>query len=242
VLSSLLTGAPYSHLDLRPDQVLVISKVTNNKIIEITINGSHIDHYAPTNTQPTPVLKSNKKEQYELICLLASSLGEAKQKAEDNEIDSLSAAQKHKLKSLSYSQLINLVNTATNNIVDLYIHTKSLEMAIFVCKQQNKKNQIIEKLIRAGATKKFMYMEYAVTPQKYKFLRSAFNLDKAFGRPRILSEQECHKVYDIWQKNKGYKIGEIYLKIHEEINKGLNKSINIRNIATAIDQIMEQTV
>lgn len=241
VLSHLLTTAQYSHLNLRPDQVLVISRVKNNKIINITINAKSIDYYRVKNFKKTPVLKSNKIEQYQLVCLLAGSLENPNQKTHDEDINLLTIKQKHKLKSLSYAQLIHLVNTTAVNIIELNVHTRALKLALYISNRQNEKDKKIEKLINAGATKRFMNQEYGVTPQQYKFLRTAFSLDKAFGRPRILSELESHKVYNIWQKNRHEKIGEIYLIIHEEMNEGLQKNINIRNIATAIDQIVDQT-
>lgn len=237
----MLTEPQYSHLNLRPDQVLVISRVNNNRIINITINAELIDYYQVRKFKKTPVLKANKIEQYRHICILASSLEDPDQKTQDEHINLLTIKQKHKLKSLSYVQLIHLVNSATKNIIELKVQATELEFALYISDRQNLTNQKIEKLIKAGATKRFMNIEYGVTPQKYKYLRSAFNLEKAFGRPRILSELETHEVYDIWQKNRHEKIGEIYLIIHEEMNEGLRKNINIRNIATAIDQIVDQT-
>ena len=112
-------------------------------------------------------------------------------------------------------------------------------MAVMSCVKQNKLNCIIENLIKAGATKKFMFDEYAVTPHKYQFYRKAFNLDKAYGRPRMLTEEESYKVYEIWEQTKHMKTGERYLQIHRTINAETKKTINIRNIATAVIEIQE---
>lgn len=233
VLRSILTGADYSLLHLRPNDIFKISKSKSPKLIRITIATEQIDKFVPRKLTKSPIISSSRIQQYNLVCVLLNSINNS----DNKQAYSLTPNQEHKLQSLSYSDLIDFVNTSDSNIITTTVNQHLLEMAVFSCKQQNKKNKTIEQLIKAGATKKLMYDEYGLSPKRYKFLRNAFQLDKAFGRPRHLSEQESLKVYEVWLENKSKSLGDVYLIIHEQLKEVFKKDINIRNIATAIDEI-----
>ena len=224
--------------DLRPSEILTISKLKLD-LISIHLNEKPITEYVINENITDPVLNTSKQEQYKLICFLINEL-ENNKESQFNSL--LNPTNIHKILTLSCRQLTHLVNNASEDIIHIKINHQNFQIAkILMVKKRNLKF-LIDALIKAGATKKFMNQEYGLSPKRYKFLRSAFQLDNAFGRPRVLTIQESHLVYQIWQNHLDISIGERYLKVFNEINQGAHKKIYIRNIATAVDEISIQKI
>jgi len=225
---------------LRPDEIQRISKSSIPNLITVSLDKKQLQKYQlPKTNKNISALRQERKKQYDLVCILIENISEETKVQKTIALQGLEPSLLYKLKSLSYSQIIEMINSTDEDFILVKVDQKLLEMAVMSCVKQNKLKSIIESLIKAGATKKFMFDEYAVTPNKYRFYRKAFDLDEAYGRPRMLTEEESYKVYDIWKQNQHMRTGERYLQIHRKINAGSKKTINIRNIATAIVEIQE---
>jgi len=242
ILSCLLKSGRYlAQENLRPDEIQYISKCSFSGLIQVTCDYSSLESYDQSISKSKPILQQEKKEQYNLICTLLSHLNHDDYLKDAPELEGLTPSHIHKLKNLSYAQIIDMANNSDSDIVNFNLDKRILDTALFLCQKQNKRTETIEALIKAGATKNFMNAEYNVPPQKYCFLRSAFKLKKAFGRPRVLTAAEARKVYSIWRQNQHLKVGEAYLVIHKEMNETSVKEINIRNIVTAVQEIKSKT-
>ncbi|MBL4636200.1 MAG: DUF2857 family protein [Kofleriaceae bacterium] len=225
-------------VDLRPNEIVTISKLKLD-LINIEFNEKPIDQFISDQSVVEPILLESTREQYRLICFLVDELEHHKDSQSKKH---LSDTNIHKLLTLSCRQLTDLVNNAPEDIVTIKINHQNFKIAKLLMQKKRSHKETIDSLIKAGATKRFMYDEYGLSPKKYKFLRNAFQLDNAFGRPRVLTITESHWVYQIWQNNLNLSIGERYLLIFNELNKNASKKIFIRNIATAVDEISIQGI
>lgn len=235
ILYFLLAEGKYRDSRLRPDDIKKISTIRSCNLIEFEINSSPIGAFQADKCA-SQALMAERKEQYAFICLL-SELDDEKALG-----FALSPKEIVKLRSLSYNDIVQLTNSLDENVVSVNVNVKRLDMAIHQRLKRNKRQALIEELVKAGATKLFMSEKYMLHPKKYTFLRNAYQLVNAVGRPRILTEQESHAVYELWLIHSSLPVGEAYLKIFKEINKGAAKQINIRNIALAVRESIGQQV
>lgn len=231
LLSYLLTEGKYKNCDLRPRDIQLITSPTTYPALTVSINAAAIDVFeAPIQSEKT--LIELKKEQYHFLCLLSEITD---QKATTLGV---TPAQITKLRALSYKDIAMLCNGLKEDIVKINIDQVILDIVIYKSTHLNIEQEIIENLVKAGATKRFMYDHFQVKPKKYKFLREAFKITGT-GRPRLLTEKESKEIYYLWQKRKIKPMGETYLDIYIQVNKSTNKQINIRSIASVVEEIVE---
>ena len=235
VLQHFLTDKFSEKYKLRPTEIQKISRNSILDIITVEVGTEVIDAYEPETKEAYEPLRSNKKEQYSLIVILTKCL------AENIENIDLSPKHIHKLLDLSYRQLIQLSNQSESDLIKVSIDEFRLSHVIEFRRKADLKTKEIEKLVRYGASKRFMAEEYNLSPKQFMFLKNAFEIDKVFGRPKNLTEQQSHAVYEIWKKNQHMKIGQAYICIYEELERFYKKPINVRNIATAIEELEIRT-
>jgi hypothetical protein len=229
VIHFLLAEGEYRDSRLRPDDIKKISALRACKLINVEINSQPINAFQPHKNDAQSLLPE-RKAQYAFICFLSE--------LDDEKALELTLSPKEiiKLRSLSYIDIVHLTNTLGNNIVKVSVNTRMLEMAIHQRQKSHKRQTLIEELVKAGASKLYMKEVYLLPPKKYKFLRNAYQLEKAFGRPRLLSDEEALAVYNLWLKHSPLPEGEAYLEIYKEINSISEKQINIRNIVKAVQE------
>jgi hypothetical protein len=103
----------------------------------------------------------------------------------------------------------------SDSLFPLTINTQQLERLICCCQHHQSDRQLIQQLLKAGASYPVLNDLYGLTSADVATLRKQFQIPHIQGRPLSLSDEQQDQVYRLWQASHRPTIAEQLLHLHQ---------------------------
>ena len=119
------------------------------------------------------------------------------------------------ISQLNCGDLERIVNRIPDQLFQLSINPQQLERLICCCQHHQSDRQLIQHLLKAGASSPVLNRLYGLTSSDVARLRKQLHISLVQGRPKALSDAEQEYVYRLWQTSQHPTIAEQLLNVHQ---------------------------
>jgi len=119
------------------------------------------------------------------------------------------------LSLLNCGDLERIVHNMPDALFQLTINTQQLERLICCCQHHQSDRQLIQQLLKAGASYPVLNRLYGLTSSDVATLRKQLQITDNQGRPTSLSDEQQDQVYRLWQATHYPTIAEHLLHLHQ---------------------------
>jgi hypothetical protein len=119
------------------------------------------------------------------------------------------------LSQLTCGDLERIVHNIPETLFQLSIDTVQLERMICCCQSHQSDRQLIQQLLKSGASYPVLNRLYGLTSLDMATLRKQLSLPPSQGRPISLSDAQQDQVYRLWQASNHPNIAQRLLHLHQ---------------------------
>ena len=119
------------------------------------------------------------------------------------------------LSQLNCGDLDRIAHNIPETLFHLSINTVQLERMILCCQHHQLDRQLIQQLLKAGASYPVLNHLYGLTSSDVAILRKQLQTPHIQGRPTSLSDEQQDQVYRLWQASHHPTIADQLLHLHQ---------------------------